>query len=258
MTTKIHPTAVVDPKAKIGSNVEIGPCAVIGPDVTIGDGTIVMGHAMIEGMTSIGPDCRIHPFACLGTAPQDLKYCGASTRVEIGSRTTLREYVTVNRSTGDGHVTKVGNDCFLMAYSHVAHECTIGNGVIIANATQIGGHVTVEDYAGLSALIGVHQFVRIGTMSFVGGCSRVIQDVPPYLIIEGNPAEARGVNAVGLRRRGLVEATRSTLKDAYRLLYRESLSTRQAIERMRAELEMCPELNHFIAFIEASQRGVIK
>lgn len=254
----IHPTAIVDNKASLGSDVTVGPYSVIGPGVTIGDSTNIMGHVVIERDTNIGPGCTIHPFACIGTGPQDLKHGGCATSVRIGRKTTIREYVTINRSTGEGHVTVVGEECFLMAYSHVAHECVIGNGVIIANGTQLAGHVIIDDYAGLSGLCGVHQFVRIGRMSFTGGCSRIAQDVPPFMLVEGNPAEARGTNAVGMKRRGVGDQSRATLKDAFRLLYRENLSTRQAIERMRAELEMCPELEHFISFIEASQRGVIK
>jgi len=256
--TAIHETAIVDSKAQLGDGVEVGPYCVIGPNVAIGGGTRIMAHAFLEGYTTIGRDCSIFPGACIGTQTQDLKYKGAKSFVEIGDRTVLRECVTVNSSTEEGEVTRVGSGCFLMAYSHVAHKCSVGDGVIMANASQLAGHVIVEDFANIGGVVGVHQFCRIGTMAFVGSSSKVAQDVPPYLLVEGNPAEVHGVNAVGLQRRGVPEGTRILLKHAFRLLYRSDLSTRQALDRIRGELTMCPELEHFIKFIENSERGIIK
>lgn len=254
----IHPAAVVDRNAKLGADVEIGAYSTVGPRVVIGDRVRVMSHVVIEGNTTIGADCSIFPFACVGTQTQDLKYGGAETFVSIGERTTLREYVTVHSSTIEGETTVVGNDCSILAYCHIAHECKVGNGVIMSNCSQLAGHVIVEDDVGLGGMVGVHQFVRIGRMSFVGGFTRIAQDVPPFFLVEGNPAVVRGVNSVGLRRRNIEPAIRERMKDACRIICRENLSTTQAIERIRAELQPCPEIEHLIRFIESSERGITK
>jgi len=254
----IHPTAVVDKGASLGADVEIGAYSVVGPNVAICDKVRIMPHVIIEGWTTVGSCSTVFPFASIGTQTQDLKYAGGKTVVQIGERTTLREYVTVNSSTIEGNVTRVGNDCHILGYCHIAHECSIGDGVIMSNCTQLAGHVTVEDNVGFGGMVGVHQFVRIGRMSFVGGFTRIAQDVPPFLLVEGNPAVAHGVNSVGLRRRNVDAQSRETLKDAYRILYRENLSTAQALEKIRLELKPCADLEHLIRFIEASERGIIK
>ncbi len=254
----IHPTAVVDRNARLGADVEIGPYSIVGPAVTLGDRVKLAGHVVVEGNTTIGADCSIFPFACIGTMTQDLKYAGARTFVSIGERTTLREYVSVHSSTIEGETTKVGNDCTILAYCHIAHECKVGNGVIMSNCTQLAGHVTVEDDVGMGGMVGVHQFVRIGKMAFVGGFTRIAQDVPPFFIVEGNPAVARGLNSVGLKRRDIQADVRDRLKDAYRILFREELSTSQALVKIRAELQSCPEIEHLLLFIESSERGITK
>ena len=254
----IHPTAIVDKGAELGTDVEIGAYCIVGPNVKIGAKTQIMPHAFLHGHTEIGIECAVYPFASIGTPAQSLKHRGAKTSVIIGDRTTLREYTTVNAATEEETATVIGNDCFMMAYCHAAHDCKVGNGVIMANMAQLAGHVIVEDMASLGGMVGVHQFTRIGKMSFVGAYSRVTQDVPPYLIVEGIPAVPYGLNSVGLRRKNMPEEVRSVLKEAYRILYREGLSTRQAIDRIRAELEICPELDHFLKFIESAERGIVK
>ena len=254
----IHPTAVVDPAAQLGEDIEVGAYSVIGPGVTVGNGTRIMAHVYLDGWTTLGTECRIFPFASIGTQTQDLKYAGAKTFVEIGDRTTLREYVTVNAGTMEGEVTRVGSDCHIMAYSHVAHACAVGSGVIISNCGTLGGHVVIEDQAIIGGLCGVHQFVRIGRLCMVGGCSKLVQDAPPFMIVDGNPACVRSVNVVGLRRKGLGDDAQHLLKEAFRILYHQQLSTSQAVAKVRAEVKMSPEVQHLLAFIEASARGTVK
>ncbi len=214
---------------------------------------------VLDGRATVGAGCTIFPFASIGTQTQDLKFKGGTTFVEIGDRTTLREYVTVNSGTNEGDVTRVGNDCHIMAYSHVAHQCIVGNGVIISNCGTLAGHVVVEDRAVIGGLTGIHQFVRVGRMSFIGGCSKVTQDVPPFMLADGNPAAVRGLNSVGLQRWGILEANRRTLKEAFRILYRDRLpTTRDALDKMRANLPACTELEQLISFVAASERGIIR
>ncbi|MDO9542370.1 MAG: acyl-ACP--UDP-N-acetylglucosamine O-acyltransferase, partial [Kiritimatiellia bacterium] len=250
--SKIHPTAIVAPGAELDAGVEIGPYCIIGPHVKISEGTKIMGHVYLDGWTTIGPQCVIFPFACLGTQTQDLKYKGGVTFVEIGERTTLREYVTVNSGTNEGDVTRVGARCHIMAYSHVAHQCLVGNDVIISNAGTLAGHVTVEDCAIIGGLSGVHQFVRIGRMAFIGGCSKATQDIPPFMMADGNPAAIHGLNAIGLQRHNVPEETRRVLKEAHRIIYRQNLTVNQALETIKAELPSCPELEHLTTFIASS------
>jgi len=254
--TEVHPTAVVAAGAELGQGVAIGPYCVVGGEVAIGDGTRLMSHVVVDGCTRIGADCRLFPFAAIGTQTQDLKYSGARTVVEIGDRTTLREYVTVNSGTEEGEVVAVGADCHIMAYCHVAHGCRIGNGVIMANASNLAGHITVEDCAVIGGLTGIHQFVRIGTMCMVGGMSRVTQDCPPYMMNVGVPCEVTGINSVGLRRRGVTAGARSALKKAYHILFRENLAMNAAVERARREVESGPEIERLLAFMTSSRRGV--
>ena len=258
MMSRIHPTAVVDPDAQLADDVVVGPYCIIGANVIVASGTELMGHAFVDGHTTIGEQCTVYPFASLGTRTQDKKYKGGHPRVEIGSRTTVREYVTVNAGTDDGSLTQVGDDCLLMAYSHVAHNCLVGNHAILVNAATLAGEVIVEEYATVGALTGVHQFTRIGKMAFIGGCSRVTQDVPPFMIGVGNPVEIRGTNAVGLERRGVSADTRRDLKRCYKALFRDKLATQAALEKIEAEIDPSPEVRHLVHFIRQSERGIAK
>lgn len=256
--SNIHPTAVVADGAVIGDGVEIGAYCVIGPHVKIGAGTTLMPHVVVDGRTSLGAGCRVFPFASLGTQTQDLKFKGGTTYVEIGDNTTLREYVTVNSGTEDGEVTRVGSSCTLLAYSHVAHGCRVGNGVIMSNAVQLAGHVIVEDFVVIGGISGVHQFVRIGTMCMVGGCTKIGQDLPPYLLADGNPASVHGLNSIGLKRRGVSDDAASTLKKAYKIVYRDGLVLRDAINVIKSDLPPCAELDRFIGFLAESERGILR
>jgi UDP-N-acetylglucosamine acyltransferase len=255
--TSIHPSAIVSKAAELGEGVEVGPYCVIGEHVRIGAGTRLMSHVVIDGLTTIGAGCTLFPFACIGTQTQDLKYQGGKTYVEIGDRTTLREYVTVNSGTSEGEVTRVGASCHIMAYCHVAHACKVGNGVIMSNAATLAGEVTVDDNAVIGGLTAVHQFCRIGTMSMVGGCSGVTQDVPPYLMAVGRPAEAVGLNAVLLRRKEMTPELRGAIKDVYRILYRRGLNTKQALELIEKEVPRLPEIEGMVRFARDSKRGLV-
>ncbi|HEY8368323.1 MAG TPA: acyl-ACP--UDP-N-acetylglucosamine O-acyltransferase [Thermodesulfobacteriota bacterium] len=255
----IHPTAVIDGRAEIGRDVEIGPYAIVGPDVIIGDGTVLMPHAVVERWTRIGRRCRIHPFAVLGGAPQDLKYRGEETWLEVGDETVVREAATLNRGTAGGiGKTVVGRRCLLMAYSHVAHDCVLGDNVILANAATLAGHVTVEDYVILGGLAAVQQFARLGAHSFIGGTSGVNQDVAPYMLVSGVPASNRGLNLVGLKRRGFSEETIRALKRAYQTIFRSGTTLAKALEQVRAELGDVPEVVRLVEFIEGSKIGVCR
>ncbi len=256
LTTTIHSSAIVDPGADIAEDVVIGPYAIVGPGVTIGAGTRVAAHAVIERDTRIGDRCEIHYGAVIGGDPQDLKYEGESTTCVIGNRTVIREYVTINRGTRARGRTQIGDDCLLMAYVHVAHDCIVGDHVILSNAVNLAGHVHVDDWAIIGGMTPVHQFTRIGAHAFVGGCSRVQKDVPPYVKAAGNPAALFGLNAVGLDRRGFPENVKSELKRAYRLFFNSKLNITQALARARSELHPYPEIELFLAFIERSERGV--
>jgi UDP-N-acetylglucosamine acyltransferase len=256
--TKIHETAVIGKGAEIGEGAEIGPYCVISSNAKIGDGTRLMSHVVLDGCITIGRNCAVFPFACLGTQTQDLKYKGGKTCVEIGDRTTIREYVTINSATNADKVTKVGSNCHIMAYSHIAHECVVGNEIIMANCATLAGEVIVEDQAIIGGLSAVHQFTKIGRLCMIGGLARITQDCPPFMMIVGNPSEVHGVNTVGMERRNIDENARRLVKDAYKILYRRGLSTTQALEAIKAELQMCPELEHLIRFIESSERGIIK
>lgn len=248
----------MDPKAELDEDVEIGPYSVVGPGVKLGSGTRVMAHVVLDGFTSIGRECCIYPFASIGTRSQDLKYRGGDTFVRIGDRTTIREYVTVNSGTDPGETTEVGHDCLVMAYAHIAHTCVIGNEVIMANCATLGGHIVVEDQAILGGLSAVHQFVRIGRLCMVGGCTKVTQDCPPFMLVDGRPARVRGPNRVGMQRRGIDDAVRTRLKSAYRLLYRSGLSTRQALATIEAEIDPCDEIRHLCEFVRTSRRGIVR
>jgi UDP-N-acetylglucosamine acyltransferase len=254
----VHHTAVVEDGALLGEGVEIGAYCVVGPHVKIGDGTRLHSHVVIDGHTTIGRDCEIFSFACIGTQTQDLKYSGGTTYVEIGDRTTLREYVTVNAATNDGERTVVGSDCHILAYCHVAHACRVGNGVIMSNGATLAGDVIVEDQAIIGGLTGIHQFTRIGRLCMVGGMTKITKDCPSFMIVDGNPSRVRGVNVIGLERKDIDKESRDKIKKAYRIIYRGELSTSQAIEEVRRTVETCDELEQLITFIESSKRGIIK
>jgi UDP-N-acetylglucosamine acyltransferase len=252
----IHPTAVVDPGARLGHGVEIGPYAVVGPGVEVGDGCRLGPHVVLERNVCLGTGVSLGAGSVLGSPPQDLKYRGEETYVEVGPRTVIREHSTVNRGSTATGVTTIGADCYLMTYVHVAHDCRIGEGVSIANATQLSGHTVVEDRATLSGLIAVHQFVTIGTLAFVGGASRVNQDIPPYVKAVGNPVELFGLNTVGLQRAGFPADTLTALKHAYRQLFNSSLPRPEAIAGLAAALAASPEVRRLVEFVSAARRGV--
>lgn len=255
----IHPTAIIHPKAELDSDVEVGPYAVIGEHVRIGRGTKVGPHAVIDGWTAIGEENQIFHLASVGGTPQDLKYQGEETWLRIGNRNIFREFVTIHPGTltGDGETT-IGDGNLFMAYCHVAHDCHIGNGVIMANGATLAGHVRVEDYAILGGLTAIHQFVAIGAYTMIGGGAMVGQDVPPYTIATGDRARLRGLNLVGLRRRGFSEETIGVLKKAYKILAFSKLRIADALERIRTELPRLPEVARFIEFIEKSERGICR
>ncbi len=257
MSVRVHPAACVDPKAQLGVDVEVGPGTVIGPDVVVGDHTRIDSCARLEGWARIGRRCHLHHGAVVGSPPQDLKYRpGEPSYVEVGDETVLREYVTANLATEPGATTRIGGQCLLMAYSHIGHNCSIGDHVVISNLVQFAGYVTVEDWAILGGGTLVHQFVRIGCHAFVGGASRVTQDIAPYVKCAGAPPHNAGLNSVGLSRRGFSDATRQTLDRAYRILFRGGLTVGDATARMRAELDGIPEVEHLARFAETSVRGL--
>ncbi len=254
--TEIHPSAIVDPNAELGQGVIVGPWSIIGPRVRVGDGTRVGSHVLIERDTTVGADCQLHQGAVLGTDPQDLKFRGEETVLIVGDRTIIREYATLNRGTADLLQTVVGDDCILMAYSHIAHDCQIGNNVVISNAVNMAGHVFIEDWTIVGGLTAIHQFVRIGAHAFVGGASRTSKDVPPYTKAAGSPMKLYGLNSVGLDRRGFSPELRKALKKAYRAVFQTSLPLTQGLEQAEAEAEDYPEVRHFLSFIRTSERGV--
>lgn len=253
----IHRTAVIDPTATVGQDVTVGPYAIVGPHVRMGDGVCVGAHAVLERNVRLAAGVRVGTGSVLGGDPQDLKYRGEETWVEVGEGTIIREYCTINRGSTATGLTSVGERCFIMTYVHIAHDCRIGHDVILANGIQMAGHVAVDDRAIVSGLTPIHQFVRIGTHAFVGGGSRVNQDVPPYTKAVGNPVHLYGLNSVGLQRAGFSPEVKLALKRAYRLLFNSDLTVSQGIARARAELPVLEEVETFLRFIEASQRGVL-
>ena len=255
----VHPTALVHPKATLDVGVAVGPYAVIGEHVRIGARTKIGAHCVIEGRTTIGAGCEIFTGAVVGSIPQDLKYRGEASALLIGDRNTIREYVTMNPGTaGGGGKTVVGSDCLFMAYSHVAHDCLIGDHVVLANSAALAGHIIIEDRAIVGGLVGIHQFVRVGTLAFIGGCSRVIQDVPPYATCVGYPAKVFGLNREGLRRAGVSSEARQLLHQAFRTLFHSKLSMSHALERVAKDVDHRPELQHLLTFIRQSKRGVCR
>lgn len=253
----VHPTAVIDDAAELAGDVSVGPYAVIGPNVVVGAGTRIGPHAVIERDTTIGRECRIHAGAVLGGDPQDLKYDDEPSQLIIGDRTVVRECATLNRGTAATGRTVIGSDCLLMAYVHVAHDCVIGDHVVLANAVNMGGHITIENWAVVGGLTAIHQFVRVGQHAMVGGASAVRKDVPPFVKAAGDPIALFGLNSIGLERRGFGEDVRQQLRSAYRLLFQSKMNVTQAVGRVRAELPAAAEIEHLLAFIESSERGVV-
>lgn len=255
----VHPTAIVDPRAVLEASVTVGPYTVIGPHVRLGARTALGAHCVLEGYTTIGARCQIFSGAVIGSIPQDLKYAGEKSELIIGDRNCIREYVTINPGTkGGGGKTVLGSDCLLMAYAHVAHDCLIGNHVVIANSAALAGHIVIEDGAIVGGLVGIHQFVRVGCLSIIGGCSRVTQDIPPYSTCVGYPAKVYGLNSEGLRRAGIHAQTRDHLHKAFRLLFQSGLSMSHALDKVAQEVNHCPEVDHLIEFIRQSKRGVCR
>lgn len=252
----VHPTAVVASGAKLGTYVTVGPYAVIEEDVSVGDGSTIGAHVVLHAGCELGRKVTVAPHAVLGGMPQHLGFAGNTSGIAIGDGTVVREYVTVHRSMEEGGKTRVGRDCFLMALSHVGHDCQLGDGVILTSYVGLSGHVVLGDRVVVGGHTAFHQFVKIGRIAMVSGTSRVVKDVPPFLIAEGNPCRMRGLNVVGLRRAGVAAETRNKLKRAYKLLYRSNLNTSQALEAIRAELMPDEDVSHLVAFIEASERGI--
>lgn len=257
MTADIHPTAVVARGVEIGADVRIGPFAIVGDGCVLGDGSTIGPHAVLERNVHLATNVRVGVGSVLGGDPQDLKFRGEDTTVEIGEGSVIREYVTINRGTAESMKTTVGRGCFIMSYVHLAHDCHIGDGVIISNTTQLAGHVTVEEKAILSGVSAVHQFALIGKYSFIGGCSRVAKDVPPYVKAVGNPVKLYGLNTVGLQRNGFSDDVIKELKRAYRLFFKSELNVSQARARAESELRHIPEVEEFLRFFERSDRGVV-
>jgi UDP-N-acetylglucosamine acyltransferase len=256
-TTDIHPSAVVHPGATLSPGVRVGPYAVIGAGVCLGEDVEIGPHVVLEGPLEVGARCQIYAGAAIGLPPQDLKWKpGTPSGVRIGEGTVVREYTTIHRATTPDGFTVIGKDCYLMAQGHVAHDCQVGDHVVMTGFAALTGFVQVGDRAVISGISGIHQYVRIGTLAMVGGCSRISQDVPPYFIVEGHPAEVRGVNVVGLRRAGVPAAVRLNLQRAYKILYRSGRAPGPALEAMRAEVERSPEIEHLCDFIASSKRGI--
>src|SRR5512133_649650 len=255
----IHPTAVVEPGARIDPSCEIGPFAVVGPNVVLGPRNVLFAHAIVKGHTTLGEGNRVFSHAVIGEIPQDLKYRGEPTRLVVGSRNTFRECTTINLGTVQGGgVTTIGDGCLLMAYSHVGHDCTIGDGAIIANSVALAGHVTLEDHVHISGLAASHQFCRIGRLAFVSGLTGVTMDVAPYCTVAGARAELGGLNVVGMQRAGMSEEQIGRVKQAYKLLFRSSLGLAEALAQMEAELGSFPEVAHLVGFVRSSQRGITR
>ena len=254
----VHPTAIIHPKARIGAECEVGPYCVIGENVVLGARCKLHSHVVIDGHTKLGEGNEIFPFASIGLKTQDLKWKGGVTRTEIGDNNTLREYVTIHSATNDGEVTKVGSNNNLLAYCHLAHNVHLGNHIIMSNVATLAGHVTVEDQAVIGGLAAIHQFCRIGRLSMIGGCSKIVQDVPPFMIVDGNPGETRTINKVGMERGGISEEAQSALRLAYKILIRDGLTTANALAKIESELPALPEIQHLAQFVRDSERGICK
>jgi len=256
--TEIHKTAIIDSRAEVAPDARIGPYVVIEGPSRIGAGVELGAHVVVGQFTDIHENCRIFPNAVVGMVPQDLKFAGEETTLEIGAGTTIREFVTVNRGTRASGATKIGRNCLLMAYAHVAHDCYVGDGVVMANAATLAGHIEIGDFATVGGLSAIHQFARIGRYAFIGGMSRISQDIIPYALVAGEPAKVVGVNLVGLTRRGFGDDVKQALRRAYHILYREDLNTAQALVKLAEELGGVAEVREIIDFVGRSERGILK
>jgi UDP-N-acetylglucosamine acyltransferase len=254
----IHPTAIIHPHARLGADCQIGPYCVIGEHVELGAGAKLHSHVVIEGHTKLGRENEIYPFASIGLKTQDLKWKGGVTRTEIGDYNSFREYVTIHSATEDGDVTRVGSHNNLLAYTHVAHDCQLGNHIIMSNNATLAGHIVVEDHVVMGGFAAAHQFCRIGKMAMIGGYTKVVQDVVPFTITDGNPAATRTLNKVGMQRNGVAEDSQTALRQAYKILFREGLTIAKAIELMEKDLPASPEVKHLIEFIRGSERGITR
>jgi UDP-N-acetylglucosamine acyltransferase len=259
MKTKIHPTAIIDPKAEIDSGVVIGPFCCIKKNVKIKTGTTLLSHVIIEGSTEIGENCTIHPYASIGFPPQDLKYRGEDTKLVIGNNNTIREYVSMHRaSVGGTGTTLIGSSNFFMAYVHVAHDCKIGSNVVLANAATLAGHVRIDDSAVVGGLVAIHQYTRIGSYAMIGGFSGIGQDIPPYMIASGARAKLYGPNTIGLKRQGFKDEIINDIKKAYKILFREKRTLKDAMKKLREEMPDVAEINQLLEFIETNKRGICR
>jgi UDP-N-acetylglucosamine acyltransferase len=254
----VHSSAIIHPGARIGAGCDIGPYCLIGEHVTLGDKCKLYSHVVIDGHTRLGRENQIFPFASIGLRTQDLKWKGGVTRLEIGDHNTFRECVTIHSATGDGEITRVGSHNHILAYSHVAHNCLLGDHIIMSNVATLAGHVTVGDHAVIGGLAAIHQFCRIGKMSMIGGCSKVVQDVPPFMMADGNPAETRTINKIGMERNGVSEKAQSAMRQAYKILFREGLTVRNALAQMEKKLPKLEEIRFLIQFVQSSERGISK
>jgi len=253
---QIHPTAIISKKAKLADGVSVGPYSIIGDAVVIGPQTKIGSHCLIEGNTTIGRACEVFTGAVIGSIPQDLKYKGEKVFLDIGDENTIREYCTFNPGTGEGGRTVVGNNNLFMAYSHIAHDCILGNNCVIANNGTLAGHVTIEDKAIVGGLVAIHQFVRIGTLSIIGGCSKVVQDIPPYSTCDGHPARVYGLNLVGLRRQDISKESIDELNRAFKIIFNSGLLIKHALKEIEKEIPQTPEVSYLVNFIKSSQRGI--
>lgn len=256
--SEIHPTAIIEAGAEIGADVVIGPSCVIGAGVSLGDGCRLLHHVSLAGPARIGRENIFYPFSCIGHRTQDLKYTGEPTHIEIGDGNTFREFCTAHRGTAPGSVTRIGNGCNFLAYSHIAHDCVVGNHVIFSNNGTLAGHVEVGDHAVIGGLTAVHQFCRIGAHAITGGCSKIVQDIPPFMIADGNPAEVRSINKIGLERRDFSQESIRLIREAFRLIYRSGLNLKQAVERIRQTMEQTSEVHQIVEFVESSPRGITR
>ncbi|PKK92008.1 MAG: acyl-[acyl-carrier-protein]--UDP-N-acetylglucosamine O-acyltransferase [Candidatus Wallbacteria bacterium HGW-Wallbacteria-1] len=254
----VHSTAFVEPGARLGENVEIGPFCSVGADVTIGDGTKLLSHVAVAGRTAIGKNCTIYPFASIGHAPQDLKWGGERTIVTIGDENVIREYVTINSAQGEGETTSIGSGNLLMAYVHVAHNCQVGSNVIMANAATLAGHVHIHDCVVLGGLVGVHQFVKVGSYSMIGGLTKVVQDIAPFTLVDGNPATTHGLNSIGLKRRGFSVQDRTMLKEIYRIFFRSPSGLAESIGTIQEQYGDNDHARYFLDFVRSSTRGIVR
>ncbi|MBI4708201.1 MAG: acyl-ACP--UDP-N-acetylglucosamine O-acyltransferase [Candidatus Omnitrophica bacterium] len=255
---QIHPTAIVSKKAKLGQGVCVGPFSSISDNAVIGDNTVIGSHCVVEGNTAIGSNCRIFTGAVVGSQPQDLKFKGEKVFLEIGDNNIIREYCTLNPGTEEGGKTTVGSNNLFMAYSHIAHDCCVGNYCVLANSGTLAGHVTIEDRAVVGGLVAIHQFVRVGKLSIIGGCSKVVHDIPPYSTCDGHPAAVFGLNLVGLRRNSIPKDSLQALDKAYRLLFNSGFLIKNALEKVLKEVKLTPEVSHLIDFVKKSERGIAR